>query len=443
MEKCKTISFTGTLCCLLLLISGCHSSQTKSMVTSDELRWNKIGPGGGGAIFIPTFSYKSADYFLLRCDMTGSYLSRDGGSSYQQINLAGGASSFAWDPEDSNKVYIGSACLSRSEDGGKSFERIFPPRQEITGEQFIGDHADYSIITSKSSLYDRESGRIGAIRVDPMKSGNVYFSMGRHFYYPDKSARDWKRESLEQPVSFIYASNTISKDEVYIFTESSVVVFNKTSHSIHDKKLPDRMSPAFSFSGGIEAGSGKPIFYALHHDTTQPIQDEFGHTEVWISEDLGDNWKQIADPVVENSAAGIKPSYSMISCAEFDAGQAYLISNRYEEKSSNKGFIYWYGALKTGDAGKSWQWVWKGGGGSGQYAVKDGKGVSNLKDAWAEKAFGGEYIRLMDVGVAPSDGNIAIVTDWYRTMKTMDGGKNWNEIYSISQPDGSLYQQGT
>jgi len=40
----------------------------------------------------------------------------------------------------------------------------------------------------------------------------------------------------------------------------------------------------------------------------------------------------------------------MISCAEFDAGQAYLISNRYEEKKNNKGFIYWYGAIKTSDA---------------------------------------------------------------------------------------------
>jgi hypothetical protein len=62
--------------------------------------------------------------------------------------------------------------------------------------------------------------------------------------------------------------------------------------------------------------------------------------------------------------------------------------------------------------------------------VKDGIGVQNLTDAWAEKAFGGEYIRLMDVGVYPNDGNTAIVTDWYRTMKTTDGGKTWNAIYS-------------
>ena len=99
-------------------------------------------------------------------------------------------------------------------------------------------------------------------------------------------------------------------------------------------------------------------------------------------------------------------------------------------------------ALKTRDTGLTWNWVWKGGGGSGQYGVKDGKGVSNLSDAWAQEAFGGEYIRLMDVGVAPYDGNTAIVTDWYRTMKTADGGKRWNEIYSAEQPDGSFTSRG-
>ena len=440
MKSC-TYPLSSVLLCILIILNGCHAEALNEKEHSD-IKWEKLGPGGGGAVFIPTFSYKSADNFLLCCDMTGTYLTHDGGSSYQQINLAGGASSYAWDPSDSNIVYIGSAWLNRSQDGGTNWERIFPSKEEITGEQFIGDHADYSIKTTETSLYDNESGRIGAIRADPLKPGFVYFSMGRHFYYPDNFATKWKRESLEQPVNFIYAGKSVSEDEVYIFTESSVVIFNKISHTIRTKNLPGQMSPSFSFTGGTDAGNGKVIFYALHHDTSQEIQGEFGHSEVWISEDLGDTWKRITDPAVTNNRAGIKPSYSMIACAESDAGQAYLITNRYEEKSSNNNFIYWYGALKTRDAGKSWNWVWKGGGGSGQYAVKDGKGVSNLKDAWAEKAFGGEYIRLMDVGVAPHDGNIAIVTDWYRTMKTTDGGKSWNEIYSIAQPDGSYISRG-
>jgi hypothetical protein len=438
----KIIIPFGSICCMLIIIAGCKSGTEINKPEPILAHWEKLGPGGGGAIFIPTFSYHTPDDFLLRCDMTGSYLTNNGGTSYEQINFAGGASSYAWDPVDSNIVYIGSASLNRSADGGITWERIFPAKEEIIKEIFRGDHADYSIETKENSLYDSKSGRISSIRVDPVQVGSIYFSMGFFFFYTTDSGRSWERESLEQPVNFIYTNKSVSEDEVYIFTESSVVVFNKISHSIQSKKLPAPMSPAFSFTGGTDAGNGKVIFYALHHDTSQEIQGEFGHSEVWISEDLGDTWIHVADPIVENSATGIKPSYSMISCAEFNAGQAYLISNRFEEKNNKNGFNYWYGALKTGNGGNSWNWVWKGGGGSGQYAVKDGIGVSNLKDAWAEKAFGGEYIRLMDVGVAPFDGNIAIVTDWYRTMKTIDGGKSWNEIYSVSQLDGSFISRG-
>ena len=42
----------------------------------------------------------------------------------------------------------------------------------------------------------------------------------------------------------------------------------------------------------------------------------------------------------------------------------------------------------------------------------------------------------MDAGVYANDGNIAIVTDWYRTMKTTDGGQTWNSIYSRAAGDG-------
>jgi|WetSurMetagenome_2_1015567.scaffolds.fasta_scaffold00210_26 photosystem II stability/assembly factor-like uncharacterized protein len=433
---------TWSVCFILIAFTGCQSGLRTTVKKTHEAKWEKLGPGGGGAIFIPTFSYKSPDHFLLRCDMTGSYLTRDGGTSYQQINFAGGASSYTWDPIDSNIVYVGSASLNRSVDGGRTWERIFPSKEEITHEIFRGDHADYNIETTDSSLYSHTSGRISAIRADPMRAGSVYFSMGRYFFYTSDAGKSWKRDSLQQPVDFIYTNRSALKGEVFILTASSAYIFNKSTRTISRKDLPEAMSPAFSFTGGTVANSDKVMLYALHHDQSKDIREEFGHSEVWQSDNLGDTWKRITDPVITNKIAGIKPSYSMIACSEYDAGNAYLISNRYEEKKNNKEFIYWYGALKTGNSGKNWEWVWKGGGGSGQYAVKDGIGVSNLKDAWAEKAFGGEYIRLMDVGVSPTNGKIAIVTDWYRTMKTMDGGKSWNEIYSARQPDGTFISRG-
>ena len=58
---------------------------------------------------------------MVRCDMTGSYLTRNGGFSYDQINFPNGASSYAYDPNDPNTIYIGATALHRATDGGKTW----------------------------------------------------------------------------------------------------------------------------------------------------------------------------------------------------------------------------------------------------------------------------------------------------------------------------------
>src|SRR5690606_19677206 len=154
------------------------------------------------------------------------------------------------------------------------------------------------------------------------------------------------------------------------------------------------------------------------------------------------NWQRTSDDISNNRQNNAPPSYSLIAAAEDDAAHAYVVTDRYMEADEEGTMRHWYGSLKTGDAGETWKWVWKGGGGSGRYGVKDGKGVENLTDSWVEDAFGGEYIRLLEAGVYPGDGNIAVVTDWYRTMKTTDGGMTWHEVYSIKQPDNTYVSRG-
>ena len=108
------------LCTFRIVFCGCRTYSVGNSTPAPAL--TKPGPGKSGAVVIPTFSYKSADNFLLRCAMTGSYPSRDGGNSYQHIKLTGGASSYALDPVDSSIFYIGSACLTRNENEGKTWQ---------------------------------------------------------------------------------------------------------------------------------------------------------------------------------------------------------------------------------------------------------------------------------------------------------------------------------
>ena len=431
--------------CFLLLciaIAGCKLFRYQNKYTVISTNWQILGPGGGGATFIPTFSYHNTNDFLVRCDMTGAYLTNDGGNAYRQINYPNGATCFAYDPADSNIIYIGSSTLNKSVDGGKTWNQIYPAKKEIIRQQFIGDHAEYEIKTTDSTVYVNGSEKISGIRIDPVNPGTLYFTINNWLFYTANGGDTWSKINLHHQLDYLYTNSNSAKNELCIFSADSLFIFNKKTKFITAKVLPAAMSPAVSFSAGVIKNTGNTIFYALHNSTEKENQFAFSATELWTSTDMGTSWQQSTDTLITNKSSGLKPSLAMVVCAELDAGNAYVVTNQYIEKRNDKDSVYWYGALKTGDAGKSWNWVWKGGGGSGQYGVQDAGDATNLKDAWVHKAFGGEFIQLMDVGVAPQDGNIAIVTDWYRTMKTTDGGNTWKEVYSIQNADSTYTSRG-
>src|SRR5512136_598162 len=70
--------------------------------------WQVIGPGGGGGQFCPTVSPHDPNVVLERCDMTGSFLTRDGGRSWRMINFGTVIEAFAFDRADPKIMYAGS-----------------------------------------------------------------------------------------------------------------------------------------------------------------------------------------------------------------------------------------------------------------------------------------------------------------------------------------------
>ncbi|MFN8135123.1 MAG: hypothetical protein U0Z17_07825 [Bacteroidales bacterium] len=265
------VCLLGTAC---FLLSYCGTSRKQA----DASQWEKLGPGGGGSTFIPTFSYHSADNFLVRCDMTGAYLTKDGGKSYNQINFANGSSCFAYDPNDSATIYIGSTGLNKSNDGGKTWEQIFPKKKDIETERFFGDHAEYEIKTNESSLYVNEVGKIESIRVDPVSSNSLYFTMGSFFFYSSDAGHSWK--STNQKMIFIHKQNKRKKRSLYFFQRKQYLF--STKHLIKSPKrdIPRAMLPATSFAAGIILNTANTIFYALHHLTPKENTYAFTNSEI-------------------------------------------------------------------------------------------------------------------------------------------------------------------
>ena len=91
------------LLCLALLVSLDRAAPARRSTTVEAAgarldRWEVIGPGGGGTMTHPTISPHDPKLVLVGCDMTGAYITYDGGESWRMINLGTGVSSFAFDP---------------------------------------------------------------------------------------------------------------------------------------------------------------------------------------------------------------------------------------------------------------------------------------------------------------------------------------------------------
>jgi len=91
--------------------------------------WKCIGPGGGGAMYTPTINPHDPKMGIITCDMSGVYLTKDGGRTWRTIpglryghGVAFGGSA--------NVIFIGSSQqLHRSMDGGATWQGVTLDRQ--------------------------------------------------------------------------------------------------------------------------------------------------------------------------------------------------------------------------------------------------------------------------------------------------------------------------
>ena len=124
--------------CLLFIVS-CSSSEKVSPAQQgqpQEPDWQVVGPGGGGSTFFFPLSSLDPHRIAIRCDMTGIYLTDNGGKSWKIHNLTSTASCFAFESESKDVVYAGTAGFYRTEDFGKSWELIFPVPDDTLGRKY-------------------------------------------------------------------------------------------------------------------------------------------------------------------------------------------------------------------------------------------------------------------------------------------------------------------
>jgi photosystem II stability/assembly factor-like uncharacterized protein len=354
-----------------------------------------IGPGGGGAMFHPTISPHDVNTVLIACDMTGAYITHDGGRSWRMFNLRGDVSFFVFDPLDPKTMYAQATGLWRSSDGGESWNLVYPKASTVKDVTMNSDHADEHILAEPDPL-----GTISALAIDPANSKILYAAAGDKNSSALFISRDfgetWQRgASLPETPRHIWVDphSSAASRTLFIGSPHSIVV--TTASGVQNHPAPE--SVTFTDISLGFGSAGQPVVY------TTSEQGAF------VSRDGGATWQKLILP-------GNGGEFRAIATSLRHPETAYLSYSHLMLDGKE-----WLGVAKTTDAGEHWELVWK---------ESDGA-AHNVHDAWITERFGiiwGE--NPLNLAVADQDANLAYGTDLGRTMLTTDGGANWYAVYS-------------
>lgn len=379
-----------------------------------EYSWRVIGPGGGGGQFLPTVSPADPTHVFVRCDMTGAYVTYDGGSGWRMFNLRNVITDFQFDPSSPGTVYAASSGLFRSDDRGMRWSLVYPSPADIIREHMAGDHADHWIETAQGQPEGEQAGGVELVRVDPSDSRRLWLAhsapWGSSYYVLVSNDRgaSWRRvaEGLEsRPLGLFPGAWWDRPDQLLIVTGSEAITVSDTSRVQIGLPLP---GTAVAADGG--RGEDGALVYIL------------AGNKVYLSEDRGSSWRDVSSPLFSGG------TFNTLAVCETRPEVVYLSCGEYPN--------WQFGIFKTADKGAQWEWVYR----------ADGNGVltNNLVDkGWLDNQYGPSWRgSALSIGVGPRDPDICYVTDYGGTMRTLDGGRTWNQVYSETHADGSYTSRG-
>ncbi|MBI4877335.1 MAG: hypothetical protein HY822_22135 [Acidobacteria bacterium] len=363
--------------------------------------WTVIGPGGGGAQFLPAISPHDSNTALVACDMTGTYITRDGGASWRMFNLRGRSSLLVFDPADPDVIYARSIGLWRSTDRGDTWDLVLPDPATVTGIDMPDDHASERLVTSGPA-----PGSAVALAVDPADSKTLYAVLSSAGRNTLQVSTDWGStwtavRDVPAGTSRIYVDPRADRT-LYVIAGNSVLV---REEGVWRSGAP---APA-SFtdvSAGFPEEGGSLVVYGI------------AASGLWVSADGGASWNQ----------AGPAASFTAVATSLQHPGVAYL-----SYKGLREGGQTFFGVARTSDTGRTWETVWK------ESAVKS----PSVDDGWVSERFGpGWGENPLSLGVSPTHPDLCYGTDYGRTLRTTDGGKTWTAAYTRKLADGSYQSTG-
>jgi len=404
-----------TLVNFLVLLTSLHAAPIALNSPAPRFdAWRVIGPGGGGAQFYPTISPHDPKIVLIRCDMTGAYITRDGGESWRMFNLRGTVRFFAFDLVNPRIIYAATDGLYQSTDSGRLWRLVFPQPATVVRVSMLDDHASESIVTT-----DGITRQPIALGVDPANSQMLYLAVSENkepFLYLSKDGgKSWQKSvGLPGGARIICIDPRSPKTDrtIYVIGDNAVSV---RQHGIWTRHPSPEGTDVFTDASAGFSPSGDLVVYVLTR------------AGLYVSVDGGKSWRRCNLAVLSSGSSS--PRLSSVACSFSSPEVAYLSYSNPTSLTKAR----FFGVAKTVNTGESWELVWKEG----------EQSAPNIHDVWLSERFGPGWAgNPISVGVAPTNPNICYGTDSGRTMRTTDGGRNWYGVYSKKLPDGSYSTTG-
>ena len=367
-----------------------------------------VGPGGGGALIVPSISPHDPNFLFVACDMGGVYRSSNGGATWTMIDkrqLHDVSGPVVWHPAFGGWVYAGGAgSLRMSKDAGITWKPLCP-NQPWGGEPvtaFDIDEADPKIMFAGTSF-------------------GVYRSLD--------GGKAWEAcVGVRGRVLGVFIDPTTPPASRILVAGTTEGVFRSTnSGSIwHDSVggLPSRNVRAFCGAGNAQ--SGKVAYYV-----TVPSRAVKGRFEggVFRSLDHGTTWQTAMGAGINLNisradawGAGEIAQYGWIAASRAAPYTVYVTAAGTGYWPPNHTTLY-----RTDDGGATWRAIAFGdprGAASGIKAnIVPGWITADHVWAWWNGAGGGVAVddQYPDHAVFTNDGEL---------YQTRDGGGAWTQGYS-------------
>lgn len=392
--------------------------------------WRILGPGGGGAQYMPTVSPHDPNLVLVSCDMTGAYLSKDGGNSWRLFNLVGGRIRFfLFDPLDPDRIYAAAGrALWRSQDRGTSWTLLLPhpPTAKVI---YIDDGA--GVLVDGPPLWDSPS----ALAVDPADSNVLYGVFSLTLAISRDAGKTWATlatlSSNGALQMHIDPASPAQQRTIYIVTRTEVCIYENGTASGQGQPY-GRPTWIEGTATSFPASGGRPVIYILlshWFEGDEPVV----RGGVLVSRDGGASWTEAHQGLINQlDNKWFLPGFPAIAVPPGAPDTIYLSYSNWKPKGDDNTYGY-FGLAHSADGGKTWDFPWQ----------EKFTAAPNVADAWITERFGPSWgAEPLGVGLAPGNPNVIYTTDWGRTMRSTDAGATWTQVYSQKLDDGSFTTTG-